>query len=86
MAKRLNPHRRLLARQAALRASAQRDSDPDRGMLQQGRVRSALTTIFSVGYHAPKGVAWEGKGVIGKVIRGRVKRVIPGTKQRFSPK
>jgi hypothetical protein len=43
MGKRLNPHRRLLARQAALKQAAQNAGyEPDCGKLQQGIVRSAL--------------------------------------------
>jgi hypothetical protein len=43
MAKRLNPHRRLLAKQAALRNAVQLEAgDVDAGKLQKGRVRSPL--------------------------------------------
>lgn len=55
MGKRVNPHRRLLARQQRLRldAALALQGSADRG-LQEGRVRSPLSTQFSVGYHAPK--------------------------------
>lgn len=43
MSKRLNPHRRLLARQAALRRSlAHYGNAADAGKLQDGRVRSSV--------------------------------------------
>lgn len=43
MAKRLNPHRRLLARQAAIRqAMARFGNAEDAGKLQQGVVRSPM--------------------------------------------
>lgn len=55
MGKRVNPHRRLLARQQALRRLvAEHGNAADAGKLQQGRVRSPLNTKFSIGYHAPK--------------------------------
>lgn len=43
MGNRVNPHRRLLAAQAALKRELQSGYDPDGGKLQQGRVRCALT-------------------------------------------
>jgi hypothetical protein len=84
MVKRLNPHRRLLAKQAAqLRAVRLEQSavnGADDAKLQQGRVRSPLNTKFSVGYHAPKSVVPSAEnmssrteGLTGKVQRGKFK-------------
>lgn len=88
MAKRLNPHRRLLAKQAALRrALAEYGNASDAGKLQQGRVRSALSPVIQLtGYATPRPAFWEGRGKPGKVVRGQLKVKRPGTKQRFAPK
>lgn len=88
MAKRLNPHRRLLARQHALRqALACEGNAADAGKLQEGRVRSPLhPKVQLTAYANPRPVPWEGRGKPGKVIRGQFKPVRPGTKSRFSPK
>lgn len=88
MAKRLNPHRRLLAKQAALRRDVQvYGNASDVGKLQEGRVRSALSPVIQLtGYAVPRPVPWEGKGKLGKVLNGRLKQALPGTKKRFAPK
>lgn len=88
MAKRVNPHRRLLAAQAALRnvVQAYGNSD-DAGKLQEGRVRCALSPVIHLsGYKHPRPAAWEGRGMHGKIVRGQLKRTRPGTKSRFAPK
>lgn len=86
MAKRVNPHRRLLAAQMALRRDlVSAGNAEDAGKLQEGAVRSPLTTIYR-GHTPPRPAIWEGSGVSGKVIRGALKRTIPGTKSRFAPK
>jgi len=83
MAKRMNPHRRLLAAQAKLRQTlAPLGNAEDAGKLQQGRVRSPVNTIFSVGYSAPNPVPWEGRGKLGSVARGKFKAKRPGVKPR----
>jgi hypothetical protein len=88
MAKRVNPHRRLLAAQAALRNAVQAYGNADdAGKLQQGRVRSPLTPVIQLtGYATPRPVPWEGRGKRGKVVRGKFQPVHPGTKSRFDPK
>lgn len=88
MAKRLNPHRRLLAKQASLRADVQQYGNAsDTGKLQEGRVRSALNPVIHLsGYAVPRPAIWEGRGKTGKIVRGQLKVVRPGTKQRFAPK
>jgi len=88
MSKRLNPHRRLLARQAALLRAVRLEQSTVNGVddakLQQGPVRSPLNTMFNVGFHAPKSVvpspenmSSRSEGVTGKVQRGKVKYVRP---------
>ena len=88
MAKRVNPHRRLLAAQAAARQLAQAYGNADdAGKLQQGVVRSPLNPVIQLtGYRVGKPAAWEGRGVAGKIVRGQLKRTIPGTKSRFAAK
>lgn len=88
MSKRLNPHRRLLAKQSALRVSLQQYGNAsDAGKLQEGRVRSALSPVIQLtGYAHPRPAAWEGRGKTGKVVRGQLKFVKPGTKKLWSPK
>jgi hypothetical protein len=89
MSKRLNPHRRLLAAQAkalaAERSVQSAVNGADMAKLQQGRVRSPLTTIYR-GHVSPRPAIWEGSGKPGKVVRGQLKLVLPGTKLRFAPK
>ena len=83
MAKRKNPHRRLLAAQAKLRQTLQAAGNAeDAGKLQQGRVRSPVNTIYSVGYGKPNPVPWEGRGKLGSVSRGKFKPKRPGVKPR----
>jgi hypothetical protein len=88
MSKRLNPHRRLLAKQAALRRDlAEYGNASDVGKLQQGRVRSALSPVIHLsGYATPRPAYWEGRGKPGKVVRGQLKVQRPGTKNRFGSK
>lgn len=88
MSKRLNPHRRLLAKQAALRRDlAEYGNASDVGKLQQGRVRSALDPVIHLsGYSVPRPAIWEGRGKTGKIVRGQLKVVRPGTKNRFGSK
>lgn len=88
MGKRLNPHRRLLAKQAqALAAERLVQSvvnGEDMAKLQQGRVRSPLNPRVQLTQYAVPRSNWEGKGVRGKIVRGQLKRTIPGQKGRFS--
>lgn len=88
MSKRLNPHRRLLAKQAALRRDlAEYGNASDAGKLQEGRVRSALNPVIHLsGYAVPRPVPWEGRGKHGKVVRGQLQPKRPGTKRLWSPK
>ena len=88
MAKRLNPHRRLLAKQAALwRDLQQYGNASDAGKLQEGRVRSSLAPAIQLtGYATPRPAIWEGRGKPGKVVRGQLKVTRPGTKARFGSK
>lgn len=88
MPKRLNPHRRLLAAQAALRNVVQvYGNADDAGKLQEGRVRSPLNPVIQLtGYAVPKPAIWEGRGTPGKIVRGQLQRVRPGTKARFAKK
>lgn len=89
MSKRLNPHRRLLAAQARVLADARleqsRANGVDMAKLQQGRVRSPLTTIYR-GHVPPHPAVWEGSGTPGKIVRGQLKRTIPGQRERFASK
>ena len=89
MSKRLNPHRRLLAAQARVlvdaRLAQSAAQGADMAKLQQGRVRSPLTTIYR-GHRHPAPAVWEGRGTPGKIVRGQLKRTIPGQKERFAPK
>ena len=67
MAKRLNPHRRLLAKQAeALKAARLEQSQAhalEMAKLQQGAVRSTLAPrVQLTGYAIPRDAAWEGRG------------------------
>lgn len=68
MAKRLNPHRRLLAKQAALLVAARKvqsaNSDADMSRLQQGRVRSSCQPPRVQLTHTvtARPVPWEGRG------------------------
>lgn len=88
MGKRLNPHRRLLAKQAqALAAERLRQSEingADSAKLQQGRVRSPLNPRVQLTSYAVPCNPWEGQGVRGKIVRGQLKRIVPGQKGRFS--
>lgn len=77
MGKRLNPHRRLLARQAALRKDAAMYANaPDAGKLQEGRVRSSLNPrVQHTAHHGPHFVPLapmpsngSGKGKVGRII------------------
>ena len=88
MSKRLNPHRRLLAKQNALRASLQvYGNADDAGKLQEGRVRSSLSPVIQLtGYATPRPATWEGRVKLGKVVRGQLKVQRPGTKNRFGSK
>lgn len=88
MSKRLNPHRRLLAKQAALRRDLQQYGNAsDVGKLQEGRVRSALSPVIQLtGYAVPRPATCEGRGKTGKIVRGQLKIVKPGTKNRFGSK
>lgn len=87
MPKRLNPHRRLLAAQMALRRDLVKHSNPDAGKLQEGNVRSPLNPVIHLsGYAVPRPAAWEGRGSPGSVIKGRFKPKRPGTKSRFASK
>lgn len=88
MSKRLNPHRRLLAKQAAIRREVQQHANAmDAGKLQEGRVRSSLSPAIQLtGYQTPRPAFWEGRGKAGKVVRGQLKPKRPGTKSRFGPK
>lgn len=88
MAKRVNPHRRLLAEQMTLRRVVQSDGNAaDRGKLQEGRVRSPLNPVIQLtGYSVGRPAVWENMGVAGKIVRGQLKRTRPGTKSRFAPK
>lgn len=61
MSKRLNPHRRLLARQMALRRAMVKDGNAaDRGKLQEGRVRSHVENIYMI--QVTTRADWESKG------------------------
>lgn len=86
MSKRMNPHRRLLAKQEALRRNLQQlGNADDMGKLQEGRVRSALNPVIHLtGYSVGRPAVWEGRGTPGKIVRGQLQRVRPGSKARFS--
>lgn len=67
MGKRLNPHRRLLAKQAALLNEHKQVQSvvqgADMAKLQQGRVRSPLAPrVQLTTYAAPRPAHWEGMG------------------------
>lgn len=83
MANRLNPHRRLLAKQAALLNGAKlersRAHDVEMFKLQQGAVRSScqaprvqLTHVI-----APRELPWDQPGKAGKVVRGKLVPLAP---------
>lgn len=75
MSKRLNPHRRLLARQAAALEAARVEQSSVHGeemsKLQQGLVRSALAPrVQLTAYSVPRERPWEGRG---KLVRKQSK-------------
>ncbi len=85
MSKRLSRYRRLakLAAEStrAGRQEKSRVNGADDAKLQQGRVRSPLNTMFSIGYHAPKSgvpnpesMSARSEGVLGKVVDGKLQR------------
>lgn len=89
MSKRLNPYRRAAAMAAQVRLQAHHatvayNMDADAG-LQQGRVRSPLTTIYR-GHVPPHPAVWEGRGTPGKIVRGQLQRTRPDQKARFNKK
>jgi len=83
---RLNPKRRLLARlkewdKQAHALTVQANADP----LQDGKVRSCVQMFANKsGALRPPRENWEGVGKRGKVVGGKLKRVIPGTVGRFA--
>lgn len=78
MAKRLNPHRRLLARQAALLNSAKlersRAHDAEMSKLQRGAVRSSCQAprVQLTHVTAPRELPLDRPGKVGKVVRGKL--------------
>lgn len=89
MSKRLNPHRRLLGKQAALIRDAKLAQSATQGAdmakLQQGAVRSPLNPrVQLTAYASERPISWEGRGKQGKVVAGKFKFKRPGTKARFA--
>lgn len=99
MGKRLNPHRRLLAKQAAALNAAKAlqsvEHAREASMLQQGNVRSSMAISTMPSKHgpsvaqltrltAPRPMTWEGRGKTGKVQGGKFKASKPGTKKLWS--
>lgn len=88
MGKRLNPHRRLLAAQARAlmgqRLTQSAINGADMAKLQQGNVSAHTESIFML--QVTTRGNWEGRGTSGKVVKGQLKRMRPGTKRRFTAK
>ena len=83
MAKRLNPHRRLLAKQAALLNSAKlaqsKAHDAEMKLLQQGAVRSSCQAprVQLTHVTAPRELPLDRPGKTGKIVRGKLVPLAP---------